>query len=370
MWVITIHRSRDGAGRAVGCRQIRQVEAGLHPPYASLMRTHGVIGLLAGALTLSVATTVAAPQRAGVSAFVFAQPFWVNLHHFLYVLGRVEAKMPDIQRRAVAGAKADADAGLATLSEAERRTWLDAVGAYAAGLSRKDVVFDAQMSDFTRSLVALGDAATPGAASIDPAAAAVLERAAPLYRKAWWPAHARANDARIAELKALLAQHESRILAFITRAYQESWPSDGYPVNISAYTNWAGAYSTRGRLLVVSSLDPGTGGALGLETIFHEAMHQWDDQIDARLKAASSRQRVAQYPDDLSHAMVFYTAGAAVRSVIPSHVPYAELNGLWRRASLAPLKPVLDAAWKPYLSGQGTLDAVLDGIMRRFARPE
>ena len=31
--------------------------------------------------------------------------FWPNLHHFLYVLGRVEAKMPDIKREAVAGAR-------------------------------------------------------------------------------------------------------------------------------------------------------------------------------------------------------------------------------------------------------------------------
>ena len=96
-------------------------------------------------------------------------------------------------------------------------------------------------------------------------------------------------------------------------------------------------------------------------------MHQWDDQIDARLTAAASRQRVAKYPDALSHAMVFYTAGEAVRAVIPSFVPYAELNGLWRHDSLAAVKPALDAAWKPYLDGRGTLDAALDALMKRFA---
>lgn len=26
--------------------------------------------------------------------------FWLNLHHYLYVLGRVEAKMPDVTRAA------------------------------------------------------------------------------------------------------------------------------------------------------------------------------------------------------------------------------------------------------------------------------
>ena len=59
--------------------------------------------------------------------------FWLNLHHFLYVLGRVEAKMPDIKREAVAGAPADEAEGLKTLSEAERQAWREAVIAYANG---------------------------------------------------------------------------------------------------------------------------------------------------------------------------------------------------------------------------------------------
>lgn len=57
--------------------------------------------------------------------------FWLNLHHFLYVLGRVEATMPDITREAVAGAPADEESGLAGLGESNRRVWRDAVASYA-----------------------------------------------------------------------------------------------------------------------------------------------------------------------------------------------------------------------------------------------
>ena len=57
--------------------------------------------------------------------------FWLNLHHFLYVLGRVEAKMPDIKREAVAGAPADEAEGLKALSEADRQAWREAVSVYA-----------------------------------------------------------------------------------------------------------------------------------------------------------------------------------------------------------------------------------------------
>lgn len=61
---------------------------------------HLTAALLATAFVVSAAREQpAAPSPAKI--FVFAQPFWVNLHHFLYVLGRAENRAPDRARRAV-----------------------------------------------------------------------------------------------------------------------------------------------------------------------------------------------------------------------------------------------------------------------------
>lgn len=325
---------------------------------------------MACCLLLSVSVAPIARAQASAPApspiFVFAQPFWINLHHFLYVLGRVENKASDIQRRAVAGAAANQDAGFAALSPLEQQTWRAAVAAYAAGASKQDTVFDKDLYTATQALAAIADHAAPRGADIPAAMSAALEQAAPIYRRAWWTSHQQANSARIADLSRRVDKDGAAILAFITRTYQEPWPPAGYPVNISAFSNWAGAYSTGDRLLVVSSLDPGTEGALGLETIFHEAMHQWDDAILAKLLAAGRRQNVTRVPGGLTHTMIFYTAGEAVRRVMPDHVPYAEANEMWKNGVFATFKPVLDAAWKPYLAGSGTLDAALDDIMRRI----
>jgi hypothetical protein len=317
---------------------------------------------LATALLVSIACA-SLPTQAPPRIFVFDQPFWINLHHFLYVLGRVEAGMPDIQRRAVAGAPADQEAGLSTLGEAERTIWRECVAAYAKGPSRMDAVFDEELVRAGNALVKVAPENSPAGPDLDPAIAATLERAAPIYRKAWWPKHEAANRNRIQDLEGWVAKHGQAMLAYVTRAYQEQWPADGYPVRISAYSNWAGAFSTRGRLLVMSSLDEGTTGALGLEIVFHEAMHQWDDPIFRKLQAAAARQRVARIPDDLTHAMIFYTAGEAARSIIPGHVPYAERNGLWKGRSISPFRAALDRAWKPYLDGSGSLDAALDALI-------
>lgn len=78
--------------------------------------------------------------------------FWLTLHHFLYVLGHVEPKMPDVAPEAVAGAPVDEADGLKTLSDSERQTWREAVAAYAKVLSRPDAVFDRDLVRITNLL--------------------------------------------------------------------------------------------------------------------------------------------------------------------------------------------------------------------------
>ena len=91
------------------------------------------------------------------SIFIFhTDEFWLNLYHFLYVLGRAQNKTPDAAREAVSGAPADQDQALATLSAAERNVWNEAVAAYAAGLSKKDMVFDDALPGITKSLALAG----------------------------------------------------------------------------------------------------------------------------------------------------------------------------------------------------------------------
>lgn len=69
-----------------------------------------------------------------------------------------------------------------------------------------------------------------------------------------------------------------------------NWNPTGFHVHLSGYTNWAGAYSTTGELLVLSSLAQDISGVYGLETIFHEGMHQWDKQVFEALREQARKQ--------------------------------------------------------------------------------
>ena len=295
--------------------------------------------------------------------FIFkTDGFWLNLHSFLYVLGRDRNGAPDRTRAVVAGAPADQNQGLKSATSAEAQAWRDAVAAYASGLSKLDAVFDAGMVDVTAALARLGQSDAP-AATLPPGVRATLERVAPIYSNAWWPAHRASNEAWLASIQALLDRHGQTVLKFITNAYGMSWPSAGFPVNVSAYSNWAGAYSTRGNLLVVAS-HPTQRGPLGFEAAFHEAMHQWDDEMEKVLTTVA-RKEGKRVPSQLSHAIVFYTAGEAVRRVIKGHVPLGEAAGVWDRG-LKPFRGAVVDVWKAYLDGKGSRDEALAELLRRI----
>jgi hypothetical protein len=154
-------------------------------------------------------------------------------------------------------------------------------------------------------------------------------------------------------------------LKFITNAYKMEWPASGFPVHVSGCSNWAGAYSTKGNLLVIASQCESLRGLYGLETSFHEGMHQWDEQMFEVLRAQAIKVNKF-FPRGLSHSLVFYTAGQAVRHVAPDHVPYSDKYGIWQRG-LAAFKQPLDEIWKPYLDGKGTRDEALAALITRTA---
>ena len=314
-------------------------------------------------MKLLIATLLLVAQGSGPIFRFEADGFWLNLHHFLYVLGRAQNGAPDAKRSAVVNAPADQVEGLKGLNEADRKAWTDAVTFYANGLGKLDAVFDRDLYNITNAM-RVPPNATSKALKVDAALLATLEQASPIYRRVWWPRHQRENNARVRNYASQLEQNGNAVLAYITRAYALEWPRGGHLVNFSGYTNWAGAYSTGGGLIVASSLDEQTLGSLGLESIFHEGMHQWDQPMLARLVRLSKEHQTPPPRGGITHALIWYTAAKAVRSVIPSHRGYAETLGMWRQNPNGGFKAGLDTYWKPYLDGNGTLDDALVGLLK------
>lgn len=335
-----------------------------NPMHRALSSLVALLALAPAAPAQRQAPATVAP--AADSLFEFHSEFWLNLHHFLYHQARARLGVRDTQRRAVAGARGDT-AGFGALPAAMRADWMAAVSTYQQTLAGRDLLLDEGLRRIKTALAALPSDGDPRQAGLDSAVAAALVRAAPVYRRLWWPRHDQANRALIAALTPQIEAHGAALARRLEGVYHAPWPAP-LRVDVVAYAIWAGAYTTYGPADVTyGSLDPGNRGTQGLEILFHEASHLLVDSVLAGLRhAARTEQR--DVPRDLLHAIIFYTAGDLVRREVPGHVPYAETNGLWR-GPLASYRAPLEARWRPYLDGNGGMGQAIAALVADVGTP-
>jgi len=150
------------------------------------------------------------------------------------------------------------------------------------------------------------------------------------------------------------ARHGETIAHDLARAYRIAWPTEPFPVDVTRYANWAGAYSTMNPTthVVVSSVDARNAGAIGLETLFHEASHVLVRPVRNALAAELNAQRKSA--DSLWHALLFFTTGDAVEAtragtravrVSVRALRQGRLEHLTVRSS--------SSGWQPWLDGTG-----------------
>jgi hypothetical protein len=322
------------------------------------------------ALTLAVLCTgLATPaisqpattQAADTRLFAMQSNLWVNLHHFLYVTTRARRGM-DAGRASVTRSLADT-VGFGSLSSSARADWDQALDYYTRVIAERDVLFDSVLVRVNVNLSRVAATASPRDAALDAEHGRMLERAAVAYRTLWWPRHDAANRQWIAAVTPLLRQHGDSAAAWETRAFDVRWPSTAIPVDVTAYANWAGAYTTEDPdHVTISSVNADNQGTAAFELLFHEVLHTMDRTLFERYRSAARAQskRMLRSP---THPYIFYTAGEVTRRLFPGHVPYAEAVGLWERSQdFGAMRPLLQRHWQPWLDGQITLDEALRRI--------
>ena len=346
---------------------------------------------------LLLAFLLLAPARGGdrtqysstetpLPVFELHSGFWINLHHTLYQQARQRTASAS---REANGSRASGPATKATpaaspvLTAAEKKAWEEAVSYYAENYANKDLLFTTELIQLKNQLGDFEDCDELSGrkrkfcdAGLPPRLTQVLEAAAPAYRAHDWPDHDRANRRWILRVAPLVRAQGVGLSERLAEIYQTRWPHEKIRVDVAAYANWAGAYTTVDPLRVtISSLDPRNQGAQALEVLFHEGSHGIAEPVQAAI-IRECRQRDKAIPRDLWHALVFYTTGEVIRPALASpsatvgdkdgsvpgggYTSYASREGLYQRG-WKDYFDVLQRFWKPYLDGQASFD---DAIAR------
>lgn len=363
------------------------------------------------ALALLFLSPRAAAQSSGsaygpLPVFEFHSGFWLNLHHLLYYEAKQRGAKPPVtgadKTPATAANKPKTMRDLSPpLTPAEKTTWDNAVSYYSANYADYDLLFNNDLIILKNLLEDLEDcddlAGTTKKicnAGLPANITQVLDSAAPIYRAHLWPDHDRANRRWITRVAPLVEEQGVGISERLAFIYQAKWPGEKTRVDVSAFANWAGAYTTLDPLRVtISSTDPRNQGDAALEILFHEASHGLAEPVQSAI-ARECRQRGKPIPRDLWHALIFYTTGEVIKPLLnaksseklsakaqpsqtsqgssdsrsnrppapanDSYVPYAIREGLYQRGWNDYFQ-LLTRFWQPYLDGGASFD---DAIAR------
>jgi len=271
------------------------------------------------------------------ATFVFQNNFWLNLHQFV----RGEA-----YRRSVPAAP-----GLdpASLSDADRTTWVAAVDAYA-DFAKRDVLFDPALRTIDNALVAMRDVAQLPEGVVDPATTKTLNAAAPIYRAHTWPARQRDNDTWIASARALVEQHGAAMSAALANAYRITWPSEPILVDAVGEIGPNSAITHDGPSGFAAHTQAGAAslrntGDAPLELLFHEAGHilPVGGRITAMIDEEAARQKLE-----------------LANTGHPGYRTYGERYP----AMPAAVREAFERSWHPYLDGKAPFEQALHDLVR------
>jgi hypothetical protein len=306
---------------------------------------------------------------APLPVYEFHSGFWLNLHHTLYRIARLQRAANTAPNSAANPAALNI--GISNLTPAEQRAWSIALAFYSKTYADKDltvslemILIKNQLGDFETCEDLAGfknrscDAGLPGKLTD------ALDSAAPVYRAHLWQEHDRANRRWISAVAPLVRRNGVDLSHRLAEIYQTNWPKERIRVDVTSFASSTGAYTTLDPLRVtVSSIDPRNQGPEALEVLFHEASHGIADSVqDAIFREC--RQRDKPIPRDLWHALLFYTTGEVIRPLRMSsansgsssgYIPYAVREGLYKRGWENYLR-VLTQYWQPYLDGTVTFD--------------
>ncbi|MGA2299657.1 MAG: hypothetical protein ABSG77_03045 [Candidatus Acidiferrum sp.] len=350
-------------------------------------------------LSLGLLSAAAAPRALGqqvedsiygpLPVFEFHSGFWVNLHHFLYHEARAREAVKDSRVAATRPAGPvlkQSPASQPTLTPAEQRIWDQAVAYYVSSYAGKDLLVNIdlillknQLGDFEDCNELTGrkkpacDAGLPGNVGI------ILEAAAPIYRAHWWADHDRANRRWVVRVAPLVREQGVGLSQRLADIYQSKWPKEKIRVEVCAFANSAGAYTTLDPLRVtIASTDPRNQGPEALEVLFHEASHDIARPVEAAI-TRECRQRDKPIPRDLWHALIFFTTGEVLRPIMQEaeqqNAPDDDVSPQRNTTTTVPpglreklsqrgweeYSRLLAIYWQPYLDGKVTFE---DAIAR------
>ncbi len=283
---------------------------------------------------------------------------WVNLHQRLLYQARFKDEKPSL----IAGE--------------DLVEWNKGVDAYGVFLGKRDPIFDQELVLMNAALSATSGPKLP--ASIPAAAAKILDRFMPIYKKAQWSEDDRINKFCMSIAVPMLQSAADELIAAHEKAYGVQFPTKIH-VDFTALGWQFGAYTVgegaTAHVVIQSQNNPAAQGFLALESLLHEPSHvivgSTSGAVGADL-ARISKELGLRPMSNLWHAILFYTSGELTRRTLVRRgvLDYKPIITRMYAGPFSGDQGPLEKYWQAYLDGKMSSDNALREIIRETAPPK
>jgi hypothetical protein len=317
------------------------------------------------ALGCLILLILAGPASAGAGRaapyFAFHNNFWINLHQTLFHEASLRKLPPEKRARFDPSSLPDAP-----LSSGDRDVWNTAVLYYADKFAGRSQVFDDQLIDVSAALMASPDPADSPLASVGLSKehVQVLNDAAAVYRKYWWPAHQKSNEQWIAAIEPKVSEMQDKIIPQLERGFRSSWPASPLRIDVAFWVDAIGyAYTTDHT--TISSRTDSQDSMDAVELVFHEGAHVIVHELQRALSKGCEEQK--KDCGDLWHAVQFYTLGELMKGELRKqnidYTPYPLKYRVYQSARWTKYLMLIEKDWKPYLEGKQSFDEAVKSLV-------
>ncbi len=255
-------------------------------------------------------------QEAETQYFSFHSHFWVNLHHFLYekASGQEHQKLSE---DGLAFLDIGEEGVFEKLNKGEKAAIDDALDYYRDSVIRKSLI---GQGDISLWLQKQDEEGLIQDTLFSLKYTMLLNEVSKVYREHFWPIHLLQNQNTLKEQIGTITRFESEIMTRMEELAVSAWPIDRIRIDLTAYGNWAGAYTFIYPTpnVFISTLDPASRTSGFIETVFHESSHvlfSRESGFRSRIYFMSQELGV-KFPKQLWHASLFYLCGRAVQDAL------------------------------------------------------
>ncbi len=251
--------------------------------------------------------------------FEFHNNYWVNLHHFLYQKAD-SSQLKKLQEDDLNFLEIGEYSSMLKLSKNEKEVLEQAIIYYQKNLTSKSLRRD--LNPMRLWLQKRQESTEIIDTSFSKEFTEILNKVSPIYKKYFWEIHKSHNSLilnnHISNIKAV----EKEVINKMEVLSLNPWPdSTKVRVDITAYANWAGAYtSSKPQMnIILSTLDPSSTTNAFVETVFHEGSHLLYLYGKSPIRDKfyyKSKELDIDFPRNLWHASMFYLCGRVTQDAL------------------------------------------------------